>query len=144
MPEDIPAQPPPTAGAILADVFSSANRPAPIQRLIAILASCEGRFDTAEAVATAAGFRDRHDMYRALLRCGLPPLTELARLVRALHWLERYARERVSLSRQAIGAGRYESQYSREFRRALGVPWSVVRARGPEWLIRQVRKRYAA
>lgn len=116
--------------------------------IIRLLLHCHGRLgsrvpdgptESADAVAKAAGLRNRHRLNSHLTANRPPGLTELARLLRVVWWSMRFEEEQIGLSRQAAGEGRYGSQYSRAVVRALGLPWSVVKARGAEWVVARVR-----
>lgn len=130
----------------LRDVVRSlfGDRPEPVPTVLAVLIDCAGRFSSADEIAHRSGLADRHALYRLLVASGLPPLTDMARMIRVVRWSLVCEVEGASLSRQARREGRDPSQLFREVQRSLGAPWSDAREQGSVWVVQRIRARFLA
>lgn len=118
------------------------GRPATIHAVLQIVIERGGRPMMLAEVARRAGVRSRHSLYQALVKHDVPPLRGLALMVRVIRRFVVWELAQVALSRQALAEGRDQSQCSREVQRALGVAWTVARARGARWVAERLAQRW--
>jgi len=130
--------PNPRIWAHLAPLYAS--QPPAVQRLARALAECGGRYTLASALAHDAGLLDRDVVYRILHNARLPPLTEMAALIRALNWAFELA-DGKTLARLASDEQREPAQYRRDVRRWLGVRWAEFVGLGPDWVAKRIAER---
>ena len=100
-----------------------------------------GAFGTARLFAAGLGFRDRHDLARALHRECMPPLEELAAWTRLISWVLRWEQDGTALCHLALEAGADPAAYYRTVRRLTGASWSHIRCRGVAWTLERLRDR---
>jgi YVTN family beta-propeller protein len=107
----------------------------PGRAAITALAANNGRLDSADRLAAQLGLRNRFCLARLLRREGLPPLSELADWIRALHLVLQAESTGQPLQRLAYRSLGEPANCYRLIRRRLGAPWSEVRARGLPWAL---------
>jgi hypothetical protein len=120
-----------------------ARTPSTVQHVAAALAESGGWFGSADALAHAVGLPHRDALYLALRDAHVPPLTEMAALVRALNWsLE--IQDGATLAQLAAREAREPAQFRHHVRRWLGVPWSAFARLGPRWVVERIAERIGA
>lgn len=108
--------------------------------VITALVASRGIVQGAELFARKLGYRNRHQLARALEREGLPALESLARWVRVLLWVRAWEHSRLALSRSALDEGADYSVRFRVVRQVTGQPWTQVRAEGAAWVAMRLRE----
>jgi len=101
------------------------------------IALSEGSIGSSSAVARALGIRNRFELARLLRRDGLPSLHRLADWATVMSWVINSKRRGVSLCRMAFHSRRHASACYRLVEDMTGLPWSLVRSRGLQWVIRR-------
>ena len=92
-----------------------------------------------DQLAQQLGYRGRNDLNRHLVGHGFPPVKRLVDWMRFLSWLGSWERSRLSLMRQAWGAGIDTTVCLRTVRRVTGNRWRDARTLGLSfWLDRFV------
>ena len=108
---------------------------APSHRVIQELARRKGHLGSSDAFAVAAGFRNRHELRRALIADNLPCLEDLATWVRVVGWVNEAHESGVRLSHRALSLNKDPRSFYRMARRVTGYTWGEVLRRGPDWVI---------
>jgi len=108
--------------------------------VITALVASRGIVRGAELFARKLGYRNRHQLARALEREGLPALESLARWVRVLLWVRAWEHSRLALSRSALDEGADYSVRFRVVRQVTGQHWTRVREEGAAWVAMRLRE----
>lgn len=108
--------------------------------VITALVASRGIVRGAELFARKLGYRNRHQLARALEREGLPALESLARWIRVLLWVRAWENSRLALSRSALDEGVDYSVRFRVVRQITGHPWTTVRKEGAAWVAMRLRE----
>lgn len=98
----------------------------------------EGSIGSTRLVARLLGLRNRFQLARMLKREGLPPLHRLAAWTTILSWVRAAEQDGTCLFRLAFRSHRHPSACYRLVKEVTGLCWSEVRARGAEWVEREL------
>ncbi len=112
-----------------------------VRRVLNEIIAAKGLVPEADALASSAGFRDRHDLKRRLRREGLPSLRALSRYIRVLLWVEEWERTGVALSRSALHSAADPAVRFRCVKEITGSTWSEVRTLGTTWILLRLLQR---
>ena len=103
-----------------------------------------GSVGSLESVAGHLGLHNRFELARLLRRDGLPPMRRIAAWVSVLSWVECAERNGTSLCSIALRSHRHPSACYRLVKEITGLRWGDVRARGSQWVERQLLQEFHA
>jgi len=106
--------------------------------VVAKLIAGHGTYGSALAVSRALGFRNRHQLSRALAREGVPALEDLAGWVKTILWTAEWELHHRALSNAALHDAADPAIRYRTVERMTGRVWSEVRRLGTAWLVLQL------
>lgn len=112
------------------------------QRIVQAIAACGGDVPTADELAGQLGFDNRHQMARAMMRAGLPPLEHVSGWAMVLGWTARAEQEGTTLCEVALETSRDPAVCYRLVKRLTGKVWTEVTRLGSTWIITTIRQRY--
>jgi hypothetical protein len=108
------------------------------RKVAAKLIAGRGTFGSALAFSRSLGFRNRHQLSRALAREGVPALEGLAGWVKTILWTAEWELHHRALSNAALRDAADPAIRYRTVERVTGRAWSEVRQLGTAWLILQL------
>jgi hypothetical protein len=112
------------------------------QRIVLAVAACAGDVPSADEFAAELQFDNRHQMARALMRAGLPPLEHIAGWAMVLGWTLRAEQHGTTLFEIALERSRDPAVCYRLVKRLSGKVWTEVTALGSTWVITTIRQHY--
>ncbi len=112
------------------------------QRIVQAIAACGGDVPTADELAGQLDFDNRHQMARAMMRAGLPPLEHVSGWAMVLGWTARAEQEGTTLCEVALETDRDPAVCYRLVKRLTGKVWTEVTKLGSGWIISTIRQRY--
>jgi len=112
------------------------------QRIVLAIAACHGDLPSADEFAAELQFDNRHQMARALMRAGLPPLEHIAGWAMVLGWTLRAEQDGTTLFEIAAESSRDPAICYRLVKRLSGRVWTEVAALGSTWVITTIRQHY--
>ena len=112
------------------------------QRILQAIAAVEGDVPTADELAVELGYDNRHQMARAMMRAGLPPLEHVSGWAMLLGWTARSEQDGITLCELAAEYKRDPAVCYRLTKRLTGKVWTEVVKLGTGWLVATVRQRY--
>lgn len=130
----------PRLGTLLTTAFPA--RTADGQRILLAVAACMGDIPSADEFAAELAYDSRHQLARALMRAGLPPLEHVAGWAMVLGWALRCEQEGTTLCEIAIETSRDPAVCYRLVKRLTGRVWTEVMALGTTWVQSSIRQQY--
>lgn len=112
------------------------------QRILQAIAAVHGDVPTADELAAELGYDSRHQMARAMMRAGLPPLEHVSGWAMLLGWTVRAEQEGITLSEIADEHQRDPAVFYRLTKRLTGKVWTEVANLGSGWIVATIRHRY--
>ncbi|HEX9727815.1 MAG TPA: hypothetical protein VGA37_04870 [Gemmatimonadales bacterium] len=109
--------------------------------LLKLLVESGGSVHGAETMALRAGFRNRHQMRRALIAEQLPPATEIAGWIRVLRWSIDWETAGQTPSASALHKGLDPATHYRTVLKITGAHWTDVKQHGPGWVTLKLLER---
>jgi hypothetical protein len=111
-------------------------------RILLAVAACLGDVPSADEFASELEFDNRHQLARALMRSGLPPLEHIAGWAMVLGWVLRSEQEGTTLCEIALETSRDPAVCYRLVKRLTGRVWTEVTALGSGWVLATIRQQY--
>lgn len=130
----------PRLGTLLTTAFPA--RTPDGQRILLAVAACMGDIPSADEFAAELAYDSRHQLARALMRAGLPPLEHVAGWAMVLGWALRCEQEGTTLCEIAIETSRDPAVCYRLVKRLTGRVWTEVMALGTTWVQSSIRQQY--
>ena len=112
------------------------------QRIVQAIAAYSGDVPTADELAAELQYDNRHQMARAMMRAGLPPLEHVSGWAMLLGWTVRAEQEGITLCEAAFEANRDPAVCYPLTKRLTGKLWSEMTKLGTTWIIATIRQRY--
>lgn len=111
-------------------------------RVVLAVAACSGDLPSADEFAADLKFDNRHQMARALMRAGLPPLEHIAGWAMVLSWTLRAEQDGTTLCEIALESSRDPAVCYRLVKRLSGKVWTEITALGSTWVVATIRQHY--